>query len=62
MVEFYQDFGTIIAFLIMTLIIDMVAGEKGTKYFLLIVLAGMLIFNSDRAVSMLSKTFKSKED
>ena len=58
MKEFYQDFGTIIAFLIMTLIIDMVGGEKGTKYFLLIVLGGMLVFNSDRAVNMLSKTFK----
>lgn len=61
MKEFYEDFGFIIAFLVMVLIIGVVTGEKVTKWFLYLVLFSMIILNADKTISMLKGAFTLNE-
>lgn len=57
MKQFYKDFGFVIGFMIMTLIIQASFGEKVEKYFLLITLLSMLLVNSDKFISFLQNNF-----
>ena len=61
MKSFYQDFGIIIGFLILTLVVNMVGGEKATKWHLYLVLFGMIILNADTFTTFLKGAFKKKE-
>ena len=61
MKEFYNDFGFIIAFLIMVLIIGVIGGEKVTKWFLYLVLFSMIILNADKAIELLKGAFTLNE-
>ena len=58
MKEFYQDFGFIIGFMVLVLLWNMGFGEKGTRYFLLLVLVGMLVLNYGVMSDWLKNTFK----
>lgn len=48
MKDFYKKFTFIMAFLVATLIISMSFGGKVTEYFLLLVLASMVVMNTDK--------------
>ena len=61
MKDFYEDFGFVIAFMAMTLFFNMAFDEKATRYFLLIVLAGMVILNAGTVSNWLSEKFTLKE-
>lgn len=63
MKTFYQDFGFVIAFMILSLIIEMSMGEKAQWYFLLLVLASMIVVNADDFNKFVDKyfTYQSKE-
>lgn len=58
MKEFYQDFGFIIGFMVLVLLWNMGFGEKGTRYFLILVLLGMLVLNYGVMSDWLKNTFK----
>lgn len=60
MKQFYKDFGFIIGFLIMSLIIEMAFGEKVQFYFLILVLFSMVILNSTNFVSFVDEKFTLK--
>ena len=55
MKDFYNSFTFILAFLILTLIINMIFGATVTEKFLLLVLLSMVVVNSDAVVSIFSK-------
>lgn len=57
MEQFYKDFKFIIGFMVLTLIVQMVAGEKAQRYFLLITLLGMVLINVDDFNNFLDNTF-----
>lgn len=57
MYTFYQDFGVIISFLVMTLLISSL-GPKITRGFLILTLVSMAILNSSKFNDILSKSFK----
>ena len=60
--EFYTDFGKIIGFMVMTLIIEMAFGQKIEKYWLLLVLLGMVLLNYESFNNFLTSKFDlSKE-
>ena len=61
MEQFYKDFGFVIGFMVIVLIWNMAFGEKGTFYFLLLVLLGMLVLKSDEMAKFLNETFVFKE-
>ena len=61
MEQFYKDFGFVIGFMVIVLIWNMAFGEKGTFYFLLLVLLGMLVLKSDAMAKFLNETFVFKE-
>lgn len=57
MYDFYKQFGFVIGFMVLVLLWDTVFKEKGTFYFLLIVLLGMLVLNSEKIGDWLKNTF-----
>lgn len=61
MEQFYKDFKFIIGFMVLTLVVLMVAGEKAQRYFLLITLLGMILINADDFNNFLDSTFSTKE-
>ena len=61
MQEFYKDFGFIIGFMILCLIVVMAFGEKAERGFLLTTLFGMVILNADSVISFINDKFKVKE-
>lgn len=61
MQQFYKDFGFIIGFMILCLLVSMAFGEKAERGFLLTTLFGMVILNADSVMSFFSEKFKVKE-
>ena len=61
MKDFYEDFGFIIGFMILCLLVLMAFGEKSERGFLLTTLFGMVILNADSVMSFFSEKFKVKE-
>lgn len=60
MQTFYKDFGFVIAFMILTLVIEMSMGEKAQLYFLLLVLFSMIVINADDFNKFVDKYFSFK--
>lgn len=54
MKNFYNSFSFIIAFMILLLLFNMVLGGKFVEYFLMLVLASMVVVNSDKFNSVFS--------
>lgn len=48
MMNFYNSFTFIISFMVLVLFFEMVFGSKFVEYFLLLVLASMLIMNANK--------------
>lgn len=48
MMNFYNSFTFIISFMVLVLFFQMVFGSKFVEYFLLLVLASMLVMNSNK--------------
>ena len=48
MKNFYNSFSFIIAFMILLLLFNMVFGGKFVEYFLMLVLASMVVVNADK--------------
>lgn len=48
MKNFYNSFSFIIAFMILLLLFNMVFGGKFVEYFLMLVLASMIVVNADK--------------
>lgn len=61
MQQFYKDFGFIIGFMILCLLVSMAFGEKAERGFLLTTLFGMVILNADSVMTFFSEKFKVKE-
>lgn len=61
MKDFYEDFGFIIGFMILCLLVLMAFGEKAERGFLLTTLFGMVILNADSVISFINDKFKVKE-
>lgn len=61
MQQFYKDFGFIIGFMILCLLVSMAFGEKAERGFLLTTLFGMVILNVDAVNSFLNEKFTVKE-
>ena len=57
MQDFYKDFGFIIGFMTLVLLWNMAFGEKATRYFLLLVLLGMVILNAGTVGGWISEKF-----
>lgn len=55
MQKFYSSFTFMLAFMILTLIMNMTLGVKPTEYFLLLVLLSMCIMNSDKIANLAGK-------
>lgn len=53
--EFYNSFAFIITFMFLSVLISALFGEKFLNKFLLLVLTSQLVFNSDKAVSLINK-------
>lgn len=53
--EFTQGLGFIVYFILLSLVLYMVAGEKPLRYFLYIVLLGMVLLNTDRFSDLLRR-------
>ena len=58
MKDFYEDFGFIIGFMILCLLVLMAFGEKSERGFLLTTLFGMVILNADSVMTFFSEKFK----
>lgn len=61
MEDFYKDFGFIIGFMVLVLLWNMSFGEKATRYFLLLVLLGMVVLNAGTVGDWLNNNFTLKE-
>ena len=61
MQDFYKDFGFIIGFMVLVLLWNMGFGEKSTRYFLLLVLLGMVVLNAGTVGDWLNEKFNLKE-
>lgn len=61
MKDFYEDFGFIIGFMILCLLVLMAFGEKAERGFLLTTLFGMVILNADSVITFINDKFKVKE-
>ena len=61
MKDFYTDFGFIIGFMVLTLLFNMGFGEKATRYFLLLVLLGMVVLNAGAVGNFITDKFTLKE-
>lgn len=59
MYSFYKSFGTILGFLIMTLVVSGF-GAKVTQYFLFLTFLSMVLLNSDKFNKMLQSSFKQE--
>lgn len=57
----YKKLGFIIGFMVLTLIISMVFGEKAQRYFLLSTLFSVIILNADSFNEMFSNLITVKE-
>lgn len=55
--EFYNDFGFMIGFLVMVLLWNLAFDSKGTFYFLVLVLLGMVVLNSGSVTAWVENTF-----
>lgn len=55
MQKFYSSFTFMLAFMILTLIMNMTMGAKPTEYFLLLVLLSMCVMNSDKIANLAGK-------
>lgn len=55
--EFYDDFGKIIGFMIMTLVIEIAFGQKAERYWLLLILFGMVLLNYEEFNNFLKEKF-----
>ena len=53
--EFTESFGFIVYFLVICLLLSIFAGEKVTRYFLYLILASMIITNTDKFTSFLGR-------
>lgn len=62
MQSFYNSFGFLIAFMILLLIFQMMMGPKFTETFMLLVLASMVVVNSDKVEILLQNMSQKKED
>lgn len=54
MQNFYNSFSFVISFMIIVLVFNMMFGEKFIEMFLLLVLAGQIVINSDKLNSVFS--------
>lgn len=54
MQEFTRQLPFIVAFLIAILFVQMMMGEKVTNYLLVLVLAGMVVKNSDKVIKLMN--------
>lgn len=59
MKDFTASLGFIISFLVLTLMITMILGEKVATMFLSLVLLGMVLVNADKISSLYSGVTKS---
>lgn len=59
--NFYAEFGLIIGFMIMTLIIQLTLGEKTERYWLLLILCGMILMNYEKFNEFLKDKFTLKK-
>lgn len=62
MEQFYKDFGFIIGFMFLALLVLMAFGEKVERGFLLTVLFSMAILNASTVTNFMDKTFKLSDD
>ena len=62
MQSFFDNFGAIIGFLVLVLIFNVSFGSKGTKYFLILVLMGMLLLNYETMAAFISNTLSIDKD
>lgn len=53
--DFKQQFGFVIFFIVLTLIVSMTFGSKVATWFLVLVLLGMLVTNSQKVVDLMAK-------
>lgn len=58
MKQFTESLGFIIAFMVMTIFMSMFTNESVTNGFLMLVLASMLVMNSDKFTKMLDEVMK----
>lgn len=61
MEQFYKDFGFIIGFMVLCLLVSMAFGDKAERGFLLTTLFGMVILNADSVSQFLNDKFAVKE-
>jgi hypothetical protein len=61
MKDFYNDFSFILGFMVLTLLVGMFAGEQSQKWFLLIVLLGMVLLNYQKFNQFLQEKFQLNE-
>lgn len=54
MQDFTRQLPFIVAFLIAILFVQMMMGEKVTNYLLVLVLAGMVVKNSDKVIKLMN--------
>ena len=59
MKDFYDDFGFIIGFMVLCLLVLLAFGQKAEKYFLLVVLLSMVLLRSEDIVNFMDKNFKA---
>ena len=60
MQDIFNNMGFIIAFLVLTLVIQISLGGEFANKFLILVLFGMLIINADDFINLLNKSFTVK--
>lgn len=61
MEQFYRDFGFIIGFMILCLIVLLAFGEKAERGFLLMVLLSMAVLKAEQVTDFLDTHFRVKE-
>lgn len=59
MQEFYDDFGFIIGFMVICLLVLLAFGQKAEKYLLLVTLISMVLVRSKDITEFMDKTFKA---
>lgn len=60
--SFYTNGKSIIGFLILVLIFNMIFDQKTTEKFVLLVLFSMCILNADKFIAFMQKTFGGSEE
>ena len=61
MVNIYNKFSFIVALMVLILFFNMAFGDRPTKYFLLLILLGMVLTNSEQIAGLFTKTLTYKE-